>query len=440
VAFWTVPQLAHLIETQQVTSTALTKMYLERLKRYDPILHCVAALTEELALQQAQRADAEIANGHYRGLLHGIPYGAKDLLATKDIRTTWGAEPYQNQVLDYNATVIDRLDGAGAVLLAKLSVGALAWGDVWYSGMTRNPWNLEEGSSGSSAGSASATAAGLVGFSIGTETLGSIVSPAMRCRVTGLRPTFGRVSRHGAMALSWTMDKIGSICRTVEDCAFVFDAIYGPDGKDLTVTDYPFNWDASLDIHTLRIGYVKDAFEADYENKTLDQQSLDVLRTLDIDLIPIKLPEYPIDSLAFILEAEAAAAFDDLTRNNLDDLLTRQEKDAWPNVFRTARFIPAVEYIRAQRIRTLLMRDFAQMMHQVDVVVAPSYSAILLMTNLTGHPAVAVPNGVTEQGNASSITFTGPLYGEAQILAVAKAYQDATEFHVQHPVLTIMSE
>lgn len=440
VAFWTVSQLAHLIKTRQVTPTVLTKMYLQRLKRYDPMLHCVATLTEEVALEQAQRADAEIANGHYRGPLHGIPYGAKDLLATKDIPTTWGAEPYQAQVPTINATVVDRLEAAGAVLVAKLSVGALAWGDVWYGGMTRNPWNLEEGSSGSSAGSASATAAGLVGFSIGTETYGSIVSPAMRCRVSGLRPTFGRVSRHGAMALSWTMDKIGPICRTVEDCAIVFGAIYGPDSKDLTVTDYPFNWDTSLDIHTLRIGYAKNAFESDHENKALDQRSLDMLRTLNIELIPVKLPDYPVDSLSFILEAEAAAAFDDLTRSDRDDLLTRQSKDAWPNVFRAARFIPAVEYIRAQRIRTLLIRDFAQMMHEVDVVVAPSYSPILLMTNLTGHPAVAVPNGVMEKSEASSITFTGQLYGEAHALAVAKAYQEATEYHTQHPALTISPE
>jgi Asp-tRNA(Asn)/Glu-tRNA(Gln) amidotransferase A subunit family amidase len=438
IAFWPVTQLAALLRAKQISSVELTKLYLDRLQRYDPILKCVVTLTADLALKQARRADREFARGEYRGWLHGIPYGAKDLLATRGIRTTWGAEPYRDQVPSVNATVIDRLEAAGAVLLAKLSVGALAWGDVWLDGvMTKNPWNLEEGSSGSSAGSAAATAAGLVGFAIGTETLGSIVSPSNRCRVTGLRPTFGRVSRYGAMALSWSMDKIGPICRSVEDCAIVFDAIRGVDGRDLTVTRYPFNYDARLDVTQLRVGYVKSAFATERDNQAHDAETLRVLKSLGIKLIPIELPDFPYEALTIILAAEAAAAFDELTRSNRDDLLARQVKDAWPNAFRRARLIPAVEYIQANRIRALAMQAMHDVLHaaRIDVYLAPSFDDDLVRTNLTGHPAVAVPNGVTDQGQASSITFTGQLYGEATALAVAKAYQDATDFHRHHPDL-----
>jgi Asp-tRNA(Asn)/Glu-tRNA(Gln) amidotransferase A subunit family amidase len=438
IAFWPVTQLAALIRTRQISSVELTKLYLDRLQRYDPSLKCVVTFTADLALKQARRADREIARGEYRGPLHGIPYGAKDLLATRGIRTTWGAEPYRDQAPTVNAAVIDRLEAAGAVLIAKLSVGALAWGDVCLDGVTtKNPWNLEEGSSGSSAGSASASAAGLVGFTIGTETLGSIVSPSTRCRVTGLRPTFGRVSRYGAMALSWSMDKIGPICRSVEDCALVFDAIRGPDGRDLTVTDYPFNYDARLDVKRLRVGYVKSAFEKDRENKANDDETLRVLTSLGIKLIPIELPAFPYEALNFILFAEAAAAFDELTRSNRDDLLTRQVKDAWPNVLRHSRLIPAVEYIQANRIRALAMRAMQDVMQKIDVYVAPSLAeADLARTNLTGHPAVVVPNGVTLQGKSSSVTFTGQLYGEAKALVAAKAYQDATDFHLRIPNLS----
>lgn len=437
LAFWPVTHLAALIRTKQISSVELTKLYLDRMHRYDPILRCVVTFTDDLALKQARRADREIARGEYRGLLHGIPYGAKDLLATRGIRTTWGAEPFRDQVPNVNATVIDRLEKAGAVLIAKLSVGALAWGDVWIDGvLTKNPWNLEEGSSGSSAGSGSATAAGLVGFAIGTETLGSIVSPATRCRVTGLRPTFGRVSRYGAMALSWSMDKIGPLCRTVEDCAIVFDALRGPDGRDLTVTDYPFNYDAHLDVTQLRVGYVKTSFDKERENKANDDETRRVLKSLGIKLIPIELPDFPYEALTILLYAEAAAAFDEMTRSNRDDLLARQVKDAWPNVFRQSRLIPAVEYVQASRIRTLAMQAMQQVLQGIDVYVVPSFDeSDLTRTNLTGHPAVVVPNGVTEQGHASSITFIGQLYGEAHALAVAKAYQDATDFHRRHPEL-----
>jgi Asp-tRNA(Asn)/Glu-tRNA(Gln) amidotransferase A subunit family amidase len=439
LAFLPVTHLSQLIKKRKISSMQLTKMYLERLKRYDPQLQCVITFTEELALKQAQQADKEVASGKYRGPLHGIPWGAKDLLATQGYKTTWGAMTHKDQMLHYSATVVERLEHAGAVLIAKLTMGALAWGDVWFGGTTKNPWNTEQGSSGSSAGPASATAAGLVGFSIGTETYGSIVSPSTRCSVTGLRPTFGRVSRYGAMALSWSMDKIGPICRTVEDCALVFDAINGPDGRDLTVVDLPFNWSANRDVKKLRVGYFKSAFEAERENKQAkanDDAVLETLHSLGIDLIPVELPDYPISAMRFILNAEAAAAFDELTRTNRDDLLVRQIKNAWPNVFRQARMIPAVEYIQANRLRTMVMEAMAKTMSEVDVFVTPSYGGdVLLLTNLTGHPAVVVPNGFSDKGTPTSISFIGNLYGEAEALLVAKAFQEATDFHLKYPVL-----
>jgi len=437
LAFWPVTSLARLIRSRKLTSTELTGIYLGRLKKYGPRLECVITLTEDLAIAQARRADNEIAAGRYRGPLQGIPWGAKDLLATKGIKTTWGSRPYADQVPDSNATVVDRLEQAGAVLIAKLTMGELAWGDVWFGGLTRNPWNYEQGSSGSSAGSASATAAGLVGFAIGTETWGSIVSPSARCGVTGLRPTYGRVSRHGAMALSWSMDKIGPICRSVEDCALVFEAIYGPDGLDPTVVDLPFNWDPASGLKAIRMGYLKKEFDKDDRNRKNNEASLNALRSLGMELTPFELPSgLPVDSLGFILNAEAAAAFDDLTRSNRDDLMKRQEADAWPNVFRQARFIPAVEYIQANRLRTLLMREMAERMKSVDVYVAPSFGGDnLLLTNLTGHPAVVVPNGFDEKGLPTSISFIGNLYAEASALRVADACQKATDFHPKHPAL-----
>lgn len=436
LAFYSITELAQLIKSRKITSTELTKLYLERLKKFGPHLECVITLTEELALAQAKRADKEISSGRYRGPLHGIPWGAKDLLSTKGIKTTWGAMPYKDQIIDFDATVVKRLEEAGAVLMAKLTMGALAWGDVWFDGKTKNPWNPEQGSSGSSAGSASATAAGLLGFSIGTETWGSIVSPSARCGVTGLRPTYGRVSRYGAMALSWSMDKIGPICRSVEDCSLVFNAIYGPDGKDFTVVNLPFNWDPSLDLKDIRVGYLKKLFERKYKNKKNDEASLEALRSLGVELVPFDLPELPVNALSFILDAEAAAAFDELTRSNRDDLLVRQIKQAWPNSFRQARLIPAVEYIQANRVRTLLMEEMAQKMKGIDVYIAPSFGGNnLLLTNLTGHPAVVVPNGFDEKGSPTSISFIGNLFEEAKTLRVAKAYQDVTDFHRKHPDL-----
>jgi len=439
LAFWPVTDLARLIRSRKVSSTEITRMYLGRLKRYNPKLKCVVTLTEELALEQAKRADKEIAAGNYRGPLHGIPWGAKDLLAVKGYRTTWGAMPYKDQVIDYDATVVKRLEDAGAVLIAKLTLGALAWGDVWFGGKTRNPWDPEKGSSGSSAGPASATAAGLVGFSIGSETHGSIVSPCTVCGTTGLRPTFGRVSRYGAMALSWSMDKIGPICRTVEDCAIVLQSIAGPDGKDSTVVDVPFAWDANLDIRNLKVGYLKSAFEEkrnDKQWKANDLATLDVLRGLGFKLVPIDLPDYPIETMGLILNVEAAAAFDELTRSGRDDLLVRQIKNAWPNRFREARTVPAVEYIRANRLRTLVMNAMQEKLAGADVYVCPSWAGRNLhLTNLTGHPAVVLPNGLRNEGTPSSISFIGRLFGEDKVLALAKAYQDATSFHLKHPTL-----
>jgi Asp-tRNA(Asn)/Glu-tRNA(Gln) amidotransferase A subunit family amidase len=437
LAFYSIGELAALIKTRQITSERLTQFYLDRLKKYGPKLECVVTLTEELALQQAGRADAEIAAGHYRGSLHGIPYGAKDLLATKGIRTTWGAPPYTNQVFDFDATVIKRLEGAGAVLIAKTTLGELAMGDTWFGGKARNPWDVTQGSSGSSAGSAAATAAGLIPFGIGTETLGSIVSPSDRCGVTGLRPTYGRVSRTGAMALSWSMDKIGPLCRTVEDCAIVFNTIYGPDGIDQTLYDVPFNYDPRLNLKKLRVGYLKNDFEKESgDRKANDEAAIQRLSGLGLNLIPIQLPEYPAGSIMFLLSTEGAAAFDDLTRSNHDDWLKQQESGSWPNTFRKRRFVPAVEYLQAQRIRFLLIQDMASLFAQVDLMVAPSFAGkSLLISNLSGHPAMVLPNGFSKNGTPTSICFIGRLFGEGEILAVAKAFQNSTDFHLKHPKL-----
>lgn len=436
LAFRPLTELAELIRTRQITSTQLTRMYLARLERYDPLLHCVVTLTSERALAQAAAMDAELANGRYRGPLHGIPWGAKDLLAVKGYPTTWGAEPFRTQTFDEDATVVQRLDSAGAVLVAKLTLGALAMGDIWFGGRTRNPWKPDQGSSGSSAGSASATAAGLVGFAIGTETLGSISSPSTRCGVTGLRPTFGRVPRTGAMALSWSMDKIGPLARSAEDAALVLAAIQGPDGQDRSVHAAPFNWDATVAPSQLRVGYFQSVFERDYSQKGTDQATLDVLRSLGASLIPVQIPDLPYQAMSPILNAEAAASFDELTRSGRDKLLTDQGPNAWPNSFRTARFIPAVDYVNANRLRTLAIDRWAELMSTVDVIVTPTGgSSQLLATNLTGHPAVIVPNGFRDDGTPVSITFLGGLFEEAKPLALANAYQNATDWHLRHPTL-----
>jgi len=451
LAFLPVTELSELVRRRKVSSLQLTQMYIARLKRYDPVLKCVITITETRALAQAKAADAEIARGKYRGPLHGIPWGAKDLLAVRGYKTTWGAGPYKEQTIDEDATVVQRLDAAGAVLVAKLTLGELAQGDIWYGGTTKNPWKVDQGSSGSSAGPASATAAGLIAFGIGSETLGSISSPSTRCGTTGLRPTFGRVPKTGAMALSWSMDKLGPLCRSVEDCALVLDAIYGPDGKDASAIAASFNWDASVKPTQLRVGYFKSAFDlpvtdpADakrtlHPTKKFDDAALTVLRGMGVNLIPVAVPDVQYDAMRIILTAEAAAAFDEMTRSNRDDLMVQQGKFDWPNTFRTARFIPAVDYVNANRVRSVAIKAWDDLMQKVDVIVTPTGAANLsqlVATNLTGHPAVILPNGFRDDGTPVSLTFLGGLFEEAKLLAVASAYQKATGFHLVHPTVPL---
>lgn len=443
VAFWPVTELSQLIETRQVTSVELTEMYLARIRRYDPVLRCVITLTEERALEQAKRADEEIASGHYRGLLHGIPWGAKDLLATKGYRTTWGFEAYRDQVIDMDSTVIRRLDQAGAVLIAKLSAGEIARGDQWLGIQTKNPWKTDEGSGGSSAGPASATAAGLVGFSIGTDTTGSILGPSRTCGITGLRPTFGRVSRHGVMPVCWSLDKVGPMCRSVEDCAIVFDAIYGPDGLDLAVVDRPFNWDGKQSASDIRVGFLQSAFDRDVETDGMtahrnDRATLQTLRDAGFKLQPVELPEHAdMDALQMLLVDEAAA-FDELVHNGKISLFRQDIDEPEDMLMRIARLHPAVEYLQINRRRMLLMQGMAEIFTKIDVLVAPfSGSPVQSATSLTGHPSVAIINGFDGDGMPTGLQFIGQLYGEANALALAKSVQDSTRFHLQHPVVSV---
>lgn len=449
LAFASIAELAGLLRARRVTATQLTDMYLGRIKRLDPSLHAVITLTEQRARAQALAADQEITRGRYRGPLHGIPWGAKDLLAVRGYKTTWGAGPYREQVIDQDATVVQRLDAAGAVLLAKLALGELAQGDVWFGGMTRNPWKLDQGSSGSSAGPAAATGAGLVAFAIGSETLGSISSPSTRCGVTGLRPTYGRVPKTGAMALSWTMDKLGPICRSAEDCALVLEAISGADGADPSAIAPRFVPDWRLRARDVRIGYFKSAFDVPerdaanqerilHSTKTFDDAALDLLRGLGLALIPVELPQLAYDAMRIVLTAEAAAAFDSLTRSNRDDELVQQSRNDWANTFRVARFIPAVDYINANRLRSRAIVEWDKLFETVDVIVTPTSVAgfpQLVATNLTGHPAVILPHGFRPDGTPVSLTFLGSLFGEAKLLSVAQAYQRATAFHLRRPAL-----
>ena len=488
LAFATIDQLSNLLWHRKITSLALTQMYLARLKRYDPKLHFVITLTEERAIAQAKKADEEIAAGHYRGPLHGIPWGAKDLLAVKGYPTTWGAGGFEHQVIDEDATVVQRLDAAGAVLVAKLTLGALAMGDKWFGGRTRNPWNPAQGSSGSSAGPASAVAAGCVGFAIGSETLGSISSPSTRCGCSGLRPSFGLVPRTGAMALSWTMDKLGPICRSVDDCAQVLKTIAGPDGEDISAAAVEFDWSPALDWRSLRVGYLKSEFDPlpplklkepspgetpdqkekrgasnaqmqverarrEYDRR-YDLAALKKLGAMDVHLIPVELPKLPWGAMTPLLTAEAAAAFDELTMTGRDWLLTEQGTEDWPNDFRIARFYPAVEYIQANRARTLAVQQMAKLFDEVDVIVTPTSDTQLTATNLTGNPAVIVPNGlrgadapqpplvddgdhddIGGPGTPVSLTFLGGLYQDAKVASFARAYQRATGFEKLHPKL-----
>jgi Asp-tRNA(Asn)/Glu-tRNA(Gln) amidotransferase A subunit family amidase len=457
LAFLPVTELAPLIRSRAVSSTDLTKMYLARMKKYSPKLLCLITLTEDLALEQAAAADTEIKAGKYRGPLHGIPFGVKDLFDTKGIRTTWGAEPFEERVPTYNATCVDRLYKAGAVLIGKLSMGALAQGDLWFKGRTNSPWPSEaarargeydRGSSGSSAGSASATASGLVGFALGTETLGSIVSPSTACGTVGLRPTYGRVSRYGAMALSWTMDKIGPICRGVEDAAIVLNAIYGPDGHDRTVGADPFHWEPRKPLKNLKVGLLKRDFDnMQGDRKKIYDQAIEDLKKAGVSMTPVDYQE-DLTQISYLLQAEGAAAFDDITRDGKVRTLRGQGAGDWPNTFRSSRLVPAVEYIRAQRIRTKLVERFEKFMADWDVVVIAG--SLLTTTNLTGNPQVVVRCGYQEpdptQGGRGGggggfgtpwrmLGFLGKIYDEGSPLRVALAYEQATEWHKKTPTL-----
>lgn len=437
LAFYSVLQLASLIKHKKISSVELTRYFIDRIKKYGDTLECVITITEDIALQQAAQADAEIAAGKYRGPLHGIPYGLKDLFAVKGTRTTWGAAPYKEQMIDEDAHVYTKLKDAGAVLVAKFTLGALAMGDWWYGGRTRNPWNLNYGSSGSSAGSAAATAAGLVPFAIGTETYGSIISPSHTCGATGLRPTFGSIGRGGAMTLSWSLDKVGPICRNAEDAAVVFYHLKGKDPADPASVDMPFNYTGKAEWQNLRIGYAKNYFDRIRDTTANEYKVLNALKAMGVQLIPLSFPDssiYSFDMMGVVIGSESAAAFDAFTRSGLDDQMTRQNRSDWPNSFRAWRFIPAVEYINANRHRYLMMRAMDQFFKQVDVVIVPTFSGNqMAITNLTGHPALCFPNGVGRSNLPTSITLLGKLFDEATLLAVGKAIQEATGWHNKHP-------
>jgi Asp-tRNA(Asn)/Glu-tRNA(Gln) amidotransferase A subunit family amidase len=437
VAFYSIPRLASLIKNRKITSVQLTQLYLDRIKEFDSQLLSVITVTDSLALAQAKRADLEIEAGNYRGILHGIPYGVKDLMAVDGYPTTWGSKPYENQEIDYTATVVQKLESEGAVLIAKLVSGALARGDVWFGGKTKNPWDLTQGASGSSAGSGSATSAGLVAFALGTETLGSIVGPSSRNGVTGLRPTYGRVSRHGVMSLSWSMDKIGPIARSAEDCEIIFEAIYGKDVKDPSTNEVPFNH-SEKSPDQLKVAYLK----ADISKDTTEvgknlQVTLEAFRNMGVKMDSIAFPaNYPYAVFDIILRAEAGAFFDELVRSGAVDTMVEQQQSSRANSLRQSRFIPAVEYLQANRQRRQLIEEVNRLFSQYDVIISPTSNMNQLMgTNLTGHPVICLPNGFDTKGRPTSFTLIGNLYDEGSILALAKAYQAATDFEEQQPPL-----
>jgi Asp-tRNA(Asn)/Glu-tRNA(Gln) amidotransferase A subunit family amidase len=441
IAFLSVAELSTLIKSRKISSTRLTQIYLGRLKKYKDTLQAVVTITEELALRQAKQADDEIAQGIDRGVLHGIPYGIKDLFAVPDFPTTWGAEPYRNQVLKEKAAVVKRLEAAGAVLVAKLTTGALARGDVWFGGKTKNPWDLKQGASGSSAGSASATAAGLVAFAIGTETLGSILSPSSRCGVTGLRPSFGAVSHEGCMTLSWSMDKAGPIARSAQDCALIFSVIKGinPAEKDRSVVDYPFSFHPPANLQGFKIGYFKKMFSRKDTSRAArnDSITLQKFKEMGAVLEEIQMPDsIPYDVFDIILRSEAGAFFDDLVRTHRDRLLSEQNKDSRANSLRQSRFISAVEYLQANRHRSTLIEKFNAIIKEYDFVIAPATNQnISLTTNLTGHPAISLPNGFDAKGRPTAVMLIGNLYDEAPLLEASFLYQQATTFEDNHPGL-----
>ena len=436
LAFYSIPQLASLIKNKKISSEQLTRLFLDRIKKYDSKLQSVITLTEDLAIKQAKQADLDLASGNYKGILHGIPYGVKDLMAVPGYPTTWGAAPYKNQVIHSSAWIIRRMEGLGAVLVAKLVSGELARGDVWFGGKTKNPWDLSQGASGSSAGSAAATSAGLVPFAIGTETLGSITAPASRTGITGLRPTYGRISRQGVMSLSWSMDKIGPLCRSAEDCELVFNLIYGYDPNDPSTNEVPFNR-VQKSASELKVAYLKKDIDRDTTASGDNiRASLETFRTMGIEPVPIELPaNFPYEGFDIILRAEAGAFFDDLVRSGEVDLLTEQGKSSRANSLRQARFIPAVEYLQANRQRRLLIEAIHVLFREYDVIIAPTSGRQLLITNLTGHPALSIPNGFDKKGRPTSLTLLGNLYDEGSILALARAFQLATEFDEKHPPL-----
>jgi Asp-tRNA(Asn)/Glu-tRNA(Gln) amidotransferase A subunit family amidase len=460
-AFWPVTQLSQLLRTRQVTSLELTEMYLARLHRYNEKLNCVVTFLDDLARSQAKQADAEIKAGKLRGPLHGIPWGAKDIIAVKGYTTTWGSAAYKDQTLDEEASVVEMLREAGAVLLAKLTTGELAQGDQWFGGQTKNPWNLSEGSSGSSAGPASATAAGLVAFGIGSETSGSILSPAARCGVTGLRPTFGRISRYGVMTLSWTQDRLGPLCRSAEDCAVVLSVIAKPDGRDLSVSELPFNWNPRHDIRKLRVGYLQAAFDETNNpvSKAFDQAALAQLEKLGVKLVPVNVPEGSADAGGF--SAESGAFFDELIRSGRDKQMSNPPR---ANSFRTSRLLPAVEYLQSQRLRSMMMAKLAEATAGVDVYVVPANTGgggrgaaagrgpgstgfqqgaagrHFNMANTAGYPAISVPHGFLESGSPAALTFYGQPFKDTEVIALAKAYQDASGFHLKRPNLDATSQ
>jgi len=432
LAYASIRELSLLLHARVVTCEELTEMFLARLARLDAKLLCVVELTEERALERARALDRELDAGESRGVLHGIPWVAKDLLAVRGTRTTWGAEPFRDQVIDTDAAVVELLDEAGAVLIAKVTLGALAWGDVWFDGMTRNPWNLEQGSSGSSAGPASAVAAGCAPFGIGSETLGSIVSPSTRCGNSSLRPTFGRVSRYGAMTLSWSMDKLGPMCRSAEDAAIVFDAIHGRDPRDPTTVWAPFDPAPTEPPVDWKVGYLAGAFDEESGYAHV----LGELSDLGVELVPLELPDYPVGDMTMVLGAEAATAFDSFSSGPDDDRMVRQVRNAWPNVFRHSRLIPAVDYLRANRLRTFLTRDYEALLSEVRVLVHPSYAdGILSATNLSGHPTFVAPCGFSDDGTPYSVSFSARLFGETDLLALVRAWQAISEHEDRHPDL-----
>lgn len=437
IAYLTVAELSVLIKNKQLSSERLTKIYLDRIKTYSDTLQCLITLMEEEALSKAKAMDRELAQGKYRGPLHGIPYGIKDLLAVKGTKTTWGAMPYKDQVIEETAAVVEKLDAAGAVCVGKFTLGALAMGDVWFGGVTKNPWNLKQGASGSSAGSGSAVSAGLVPFAIGTETLGSIVSPSTRNGVTGLRPTFGRVSRHGAMALSWSMDKIGPMSRSALDNGIVLSVIQGLDPRDKSTFAAALNYDAKKSVKSLKIGYFAPYFEGNRPNQENDRRVLEELRGMGFELHPVELKtSVPVQSLLISLYVEGAAAFDEMTLSNQDDLLVAQHRGAWPNLFRASRFIPAVEYIQANRHRSLLIEEVHALFKDYDVIVTPSFGGNQLqVTNLTGHPALCMPNGFDANGNPTSITFLANLFDEEKLIMLGRAYQEGSQWQKKRPPL-----